>query len=734
MPGTGLSSDQIAFGPFVLDGRTGELRKGSARLRVPDQSIQVLKALIERPGELVTREELRQRLWPSDTFVDFEQGLNGIVRRLRDALGDAADAPMLIETLPRRGYRFIGIVSVPSEVVAAEAVVRTVDSPVREPVLDGHEPAATTIASSRRPSTVIPAAVLMIVIAATGALGVLVALQLHRAVRTNDGNAIPVTSYPGREVDPSVSPDGRQVVFAWDADAGDNFDIYVKQIEGDARLQLTTDQAVERRPAWSPDGQRIAFYRERPNGGGTIVIVPSLGGPEQQITDTQATSEPAFTSGLSWTPDSRGLVFLDRPKSRTSLAVFLCSIDTRQRRQLTAPGADFSDASPVISPDGSRLAFVRRFSGFNGGRVSVQPLEDLRPAGDSRALTFEDTAAGLDWTGDSRTIVFATGDGLWSIQADGGEPHLIHSGAALLVPSVARVGPRILYQRATTDANIWRIPGPDSGADSPAAHATRIVGSTRDDRSPDVSQDGRRVAYRSNRSGSTEIWRSNIDGSQALQLTHVGGGFVGSPRWSRDGEWVAFDSNVSGSFNVYVVRAEGGEIRAVTTGAANSFRPSWSGDRRWIYFGSTLSGTEQIWKVPSAGGTAIQLTKNGGFEAFEASDGKYVFYTRLRDNPGVWRVGVGGEEDTRIVDRGIESSWGVTERGVVMMDKLARPQASIDIFRFDSGAITRWVQLPARLRFDVGNPSFSVTLDGKWIVYTQLDQWGSDIEMIDWVH
>jgi len=93
----------IRFGPFMLDVRSGELYKGPTRLKVPDQFVEILKALLERPGELVTRDELRRRLWPADTFVDFEHGLNAAMRRLRDALGDSADAPRYIETLPRRG-------------------------------------------------------------------------------------------------------------------------------------------------------------------------------------------------------------------------------------------------------------------------------------------------------------------------------------------------------------------------------------------------------------------------------------------------------------------------------------------------------------------------------------------------------------------------------------------------------------------------------------------------------
>ena len=101
----------IPFGPFEADLRAQELRKGGIRLHLPGQSFQILRMLLTRPGELVTREELRQELWPSDTFVDFEHGLNAAVNKLRQVLGDDADDPRYVETLPRRGYRFIGSVT-----------------------------------------------------------------------------------------------------------------------------------------------------------------------------------------------------------------------------------------------------------------------------------------------------------------------------------------------------------------------------------------------------------------------------------------------------------------------------------------------------------------------------------------------------------------------------------------------------------------------------------------------
>src|SRR6266487_2763217 len=95
------------FGVFELDTQSGELRRHGLKIRLPDQSFQILQELLSRPGEVVTREDLRRQLWTSDTFVDFDVGLNSAIRKLREALEDSADNPRFVETLPRRGYRFI---------------------------------------------------------------------------------------------------------------------------------------------------------------------------------------------------------------------------------------------------------------------------------------------------------------------------------------------------------------------------------------------------------------------------------------------------------------------------------------------------------------------------------------------------------------------------------------------------------------------------------------------------
>src|SRR5215472_12807406 len=119
-----MSGDQpkptVSFGPFEADFQTQEIRKHGVRLRLPAQSFQILRMLLERSGELVTREDLQKALWPSDTFVDFDHGLNAAVNRLREVLGDSADRPVFIETLPRRGYKFIAPIEAPFDPTTKE--------------------------------------------------------------------------------------------------------------------------------------------------------------------------------------------------------------------------------------------------------------------------------------------------------------------------------------------------------------------------------------------------------------------------------------------------------------------------------------------------------------------------------------------------------------------------------------------------------------------------------------
>src|SRR5512147_377222 len=216
----------VRFGLFEADLVAWELRKQGRKIELQDQPFHVLALLLRRPKELVTRDELRQALWPADTFVEFDESLNKAVQKLRQALGDSADNPRFIETLPRKGYRFIA---------PAEAAVVPAHAPVPAP-------------GRRR--------LWVLAVAGFFAVSLILVWFLRSPPRSSEAVLVPVplTSYQGEEGYASFSPDGTQVAFQrcpegfW---SGKNCDIYVKQIGVEPPSPLTDTPAQEFSPAWS---------------------------------------------------------------------------------------------------------------------------------------------------------------------------------------------------------------------------------------------------------------------------------------------------------------------------------------------------------------------------------------------------------------------------------------------------------------------------------------------------
>ena len=236
-----------------------------------------------------SREELQQALWPADTFVEFDQGLNTAVKKIRQALGDSADNPRFVETIPRKGYRFIAPVS------AAEIAV-----PVPAPARHRH--------SFR------VAAVLALVVAG-------VAIWFFWTSKTPEPTEpVPFTSYPGREWSPSLSPDGNQVAFEWEV-PGKETHKYLKLIGISEPQRLTKNPAAEFSPAWSPDGRSIAFVWELSKTRHGVFLIPSIRGPERKLTEGQVGS-------VAWHPGGEWLVFAEKISENEPLALYLFSVAT----------------------------------------------------------------------------------------------------------------------------------------------------------------------------------------------------------------------------------------------------------------------------------------------------------------------------------------------------------------------------------------------------------------------
>src|SRR5580693_595104 len=548
----------------------------------------------------------------------------------------------------------------------------------------------------------------------------------------------PLTNYPGGQYEPAFSPDGREVAFVWDGEKQDNFDIYVKSVEGaGGPLRITTNPAGEGSPAWSPDGKRLAFVRYSTTPGESgFYIVPAHGGAERRI--GRATPVPhIFDRHVDWSPDGRFLAVSDKADLGSPFEIFLLSIETGERRRITtASAASIGDTGPMFSPDGRTLAFRHSISASIND-IYVVPVA----GGEMKRLTFDNGyTANHAWTPDGRELIFSSSragtlKSLWRVPASGGAAKEIRSvGQGAYYIAVSRRGRYLAYSRWFADTNIWRMaiaPG-----DKKAAVPEEVISSTWEDRSPQYSPDGTKIAFRSDRSGNNEIWVCDASGSNPRQLTSFGGPLTGTPRWSPDGKYLAFDSRPAANSVIYTIPVLGGEPRRITALDSDGAVPSWSHNGKWIYFASTRPRGLQVWKVPveggSKGGDPVQVTQLGGFAAFESTDGTWLYYAKGYDVPGLWVVSVnGGDESPLIADLkvGFWGYWAVVARGIYFLAPLAPRRASVNFYNFESHAIGRIGVLPQEPPFS--DSGFAVSPDERSILYSQVDHTGSDIMLVE---
>ncbi len=348
---------RVTFGVFELDLRSGELRKAGARVGLPEQPFRVLTLLLEQPGQLVTREELRARLWAAETFVDFEHGLNAAVTRLRDALGDSAESPRFVETLPRRGYRFIapvdGVRAVSQSSGNGDGAA--VSGLLAEPV-PGVTVGETAGVNAVRPRAGLRPRAWMLAslgAAATALVIAVVARVIPPSRRDASTSPRPtlsrLTFLDGVQTQPTWSPDGQFIAYA--SDQSGNRDIWVQPISGGRAVQITSDLADDSAPAWSPDGQHIAFRSERDGGG--IYLVRALGGEERRIA--------GIGHRPRWSPDGTRLLCSSETGQQMKGAekhIYMITLDGGHPTEVLRSFAKGLVKSPSIAwhPDGERIS------------------------------------------------------------------------------------------------------------------------------------------------------------------------------------------------------------------------------------------------------------------------------------------------------------------------------------------------------------------------------------------
>ena len=714
----------IRFGSFELNLSAGELRKSGTRIKLQQQPFQILQILVKRPGEIVSRETIQAQLWPGGVHVDFENAINSSVRKLREALGDNADNPRFVETLTRRGYRFIAPVGpVPSRDVSAPVPGEPADSSPRS-APDTARPGRPVVLRAVRPAALVLAAVSLMVVAG--------ALRSDRKLVPNDFTVTPLTTYPGVEIEPSFSPDGTQVAFAWNGAREDNFDIYVKSVGAGDPLRLTKNVAADRSPAWSPDGQWIAFLRELDERESALMLVPALGGAETEIARVGiAWINTWDVPGryLAWSGDSKSLFVLNATSPLSSrYTVTSVSIATRQQRTVAvSKEGTMGPGGLSVSPDGKALAYTRSVQ-YGPRQLYLVPLtpdfsDREEKAVINEAAEYEPCA--LDWTPDGQHIVFSScGSGVWwrAVSGTGKAIRLAGLQADAGDLAIARSGNRLVYSQGGDDRSIWRL----SLSGERVLPPTRFIASTRNETLVAFSPSGDRIAFQSNRSGAEEIWLCNRDASSPVQLTRSGRGFSGSPQWSPDGRSIAFDrSQAGGAFGIYRIDADGGEPVALVRTASENVAPAWSRDGAWIYFSSDRTGRYEIWKVPAQGGAAVQVTRNGGSAPQESPDGRELYYQKaLGQKGGLWKAPVQGGNEVKVLESVHQRDFAIASDGIYYVDREGKG-AEIHFFHFRTGRDKKLASLFARC------PGFALSPDGSSLLFAQVDRVASDLMLVE---
>ena len=556
---------------------------------------------------------------------------------------------------------------------------------------------------------------------------------------------ISLTTFAGPELYPSLSPDGNHVAFTWSGHKQDNTDIYVQQIGAGDPLRVTTDPHHDYNPVWSPDGRWIAFLRgDAPTPLATSVrelrLVAPLGGPERMVASLRVqelTEHPAY---LTWCADSSCVIVSDSLGERKPDALFAISIDTGEKRQLTDPQPPvLADSNPALSLDGSTLLFIRRMTWSSGELHTVSLAPRMTVAAEPRHIAVPgvkiDTAT---WLPNSEilfsTPVLSGTTNLWRVPGIGGAPtRLAYTGEDGTMPTVApgqsQSSSRIVYVRRLIDDNIWQMTTTAAGL-PPGSPPTAAIRSTKQDIHPQLSPDGKRLAYTSTRSGFWEIWVSDLDGANAVQLTYMRAPTgTGVPHWSPDGHVIVFASDAEGQFDIFVVPVAGGKVRNLTTHPAFDHVPAFSRDGKWVYFSSSRSGPFQIWRMPAAGGEPVQVTKDGGFFSQDSSNGADLYFmptAGVGAITSIWRMPTSGGQAVKMIDGAVNGAFAVVTRGIYFLDLAAGVR--IQFYDF----ATRRATVVARdLGLGAEMGGFHASADGRTILFVRRESAVDDLMLVE---
>ena len=584
---TGLNGNPasvLRFGVYEVDPHAGELRRNGVKIKLQEQPFQVLTMLLERPGEVISREEMQRRLWPADTFVDFDHSLNAAVKRLRDALRDSADNPRFVETLARRGYRFVAPVAgaVPS---GAKAEVMT-------------RPDAGYIARWVAGTVVFLAICIVVVWHFAHSTSAMSALRERRL--TANSPDLPVYNA-------AISPNGKFLAYS------DPRGVFLRALDTEESHPLSVPEGFRVHGlSWLPDGAHLLVAAvDAPMERPSLWKVSIWGGPPKKI------AEGSESGSVS--PDGKTIALLrSNWFSRTDL--YLTNAEGNEERKV-AEISGYVFAPPAWSPDGLRLAYPKAifWPGYSDEKVELESYE-LKSGKTETILSDYRLQDGVAWTHDGR-LLFPLAEeppnqvesNIWALHIDArtgkpvGNPERITSGPdAKPLESVSADGKRMAFVRTNIVPTVYTtVVNPRTKQIAPLQ---RLTMDELQNRPYEWTPDGKAVLYVSNRDGGFHIFRQDIDGSTPELL-------VGAPystnilRLNPEGTEIFFTNELTEAEGKK--RAGQGQNEEIKTAGQNPTDPEIGHEFR--------SRMMRMMRVPISGGTPQVLFEEPGINNFQCA-------------------------------------------------------------------------------------------------------------------
>jgi Tol biopolymer transport system component/DNA-binding winged helix-turn-helix (wHTH) protein len=618
------SSQNWAFGAFELEGRTAELRRNGVAVRLQEQPSQLLLFLLQHAGQIVTREDLRLQLWPADTFVDFDHALNTAVMKLREALGDSSENPLYIQTLPRKGYRFVAPVTALPSNGASASTVRPVDS---EQVEVRPSPGGIQADADRPVETPSPAepgrwvrrlyfrlALLGAVIVAVGGLAFWKTISrtpgTPKVVRftklTEDGHVKygPLVSDGVRVYFHEWLPDGRCVIAQVSVKGGETIPLSVP-----LKQPLPFDL--------SKDGTELLVATEEGNGFSSLWVQPVAGGSPHRV-GAVLPFTAAFNAIAAFGADETSVIYSQGHD------VYSVNRDGSSARKLLT--VENAPEFFRFSPDARVLRFSQHDTTHHAGTAATMTIMGAAPDGTGLHKLFSGCCG--DWTPDGRFFIFVRKvhgqSNVWTLpeakkftfqQVSDVPTQLTQGPFDFEYPLPSKDGKEIFAIGVSRRAEVVRY---DLRTHDFVPYLSGISAE-----GLAFSPDGQWVAYTSYPNGI--LWRSRVDGSEPLQLT-LPPMKAAMPRWSPDGRQIAFNASFpEATSNIYVISSVGGSPERLLPSEKSQLDVDWSPDGKSLIFGSASERNRAIYILDLKSQRVSTLPGSAGYSSPHWSpDGRYI--------------------------------------------------------------------------------------------------------------